>query len=152
MPNNFFDTSALGKHYHAEIGTPKVEALLAETGSRHFISRLGAVEILSVFAGKVRTGTIAVADFEILRKRFFAELTNRIFHAVRMTGFHFQEAQRLIRQYGPTQRLRTLDALQLAVALDLRGKGLLDQFICADRVLLAIAAGEGLATIDPEEP
>jgi hypothetical protein len=152
MPNNFFDSSALGKHYHAEIGTPKVEALLNEVGSRHFISRLGAVEMLSVFAGKVRTGAITISDFETLRKRFLTELTNRVLQAVRMTGFHFQEAQRLIRKYGPSERLRTLDALQLAVALDLRGQGLLDQFICADKVLLAIAAGEGLSVIDPEHP
>jgi hypothetical protein len=40
MPNNFFDTSALGKHYHAEVGTPKVEALINEPGSRLLISRL----------------------------------------------------------------------------------------------------------------
>ena len=56
MPNNFFDTSALGKHYHAEVGTPKVEATLSEAGARPFLGCLGAVEILSVFAGKVRTG------------------------------------------------------------------------------------------------
>src|SRR5438105_8074680 len=105
MPNNFFDTSALGKHYHAEVGTPRVEAILTEAGSRHFISRLGAVEMLSVFAGKVRTGTITMADFDTLRKRFFTDLTNRVLRAVRMTGFHFQEAQRLLRKHGPTQRL-----------------------------------------------
>jgi len=46
------------------------------------------VEILSAFAGKVRTGTITVADFGTLRRRFFRELTNRVFRAVRMTGFH----------------------------------------------------------------
>jgi len=88
MPNNFFDTSALGKHYHTETGTPKVEGLLSAAGSRHVISCLSAVEILSAFAGKVRTGTITVADFGTLRRRFFRELTNRVFRAVRMTGFH----------------------------------------------------------------
>ena len=152
MPNNFFDTSALGKHYHAEAGTPKVEALLATASSRHVIAGLGAVEILSAFAGKVRTATITVADFEKLRRRFFGDLTNRVFRAVRITGFHFQEAQRLIRKHGPTQRLRTVDALQLAVALDLRVQGVIDQFICADKALLAVAAGEGLTVVAPEQP
>ena|SRR5437660_989166 len=152
MPNNFFDTSALGKHYHAELGTPNVEALLADATSRHFISRLGAVEVLSAFAGKVRSLTITVSDFETLRKRFLTELTNRVIQAVRVNGFHFQEAQRLIRKYGPTQRLRTLDALQLAIALDLHGKGRIDQFIGADGALLAVAAQEGLTVINPEKP
>jgi predicted nucleic acid-binding protein len=152
MPTNFFDTSALGKHYHAETGTSKVDAILATAGSRHFISRLSAVEMLSVFAGKVRTGTISLADFETLRKRFFTDLTNRLVHAVRITGFHFQDAQRLIRKHGPSQRLRTLDALQLAVALDLHTQGAINQFICADKVLLGIAASEGLAVVDANTP
>ncbi len=152
MPDNFFDTSALGKHYHTEMGTPKVEAILAVAGSRHIISRLCAVEILSAFAGKVRTGAITVADFEKLRRRFFTEITNRVFHAVRLTGLHFQEAQRLVRKHSPTQRLRTLDALQLAVALDLRARGAINQFICADKGLLAVAALEGLSVVDPEQP
>jgi hypothetical protein len=38
---------------------------------------------------------------------------------------HFKDAERLIRQYGLAQRIRTLDALQLAVALDLRNRGLM---------------------------
>jgi hypothetical protein len=69
-----------------------------------------------------------------------------------MTGFHYQEAQRLVRKHGPTSRLRTLDALQLAMALDLRTRGLMDRFVCADKVLLAVAAGEGLSVVDPEKP
>src|SRR5262245_31229639 len=145
MPANFFDTSALGKHYHAELGTPKVDALLTEAGSRHFISGLSVVEILSVFAGKVRSGTITAAQFETLRKRFFSDVTNRVVRVVRMTGFHYQEAQRLVRKHGPTSRLRTLDALQLAVALDLRTRGVMDRFVCADKVLLAVASSEGLS-------
>jgi hypothetical protein len=152
MPNNFFDTSALGKHYHPELGTAKVDAALGEAGARHFISRLGAVEMISVFAGKVRAGVITVVDFNTLRKRFLTDVTKGRFQVARMTGFHFQEAERLVRKHGPTQRLRTLDALQLAVALELRGHGLIDRFICADKPLLAVATAEGLAVMDPEVP
>ena len=152
MPNNFFDTSALGKHFHSEIGTPKVDVILYNPGSRHYISRLGAVEILSVYAGKVRSGLITPADFELLRKRFTAELAGRFFLTVRILAVHFQAAQSLIQRHALTQRLRTLDALQLAVALDQHGKGLIDRFICVDKVLCTVAASEGLAVIDPEAP
>lgn len=152
MPNNFFDTSALGKHYHPEVGTLKVDAILREPTSQHFISRLGAVEMLSVFAGKVRAGVLTLPAFDVLRRRFLTDLTNRLLQAIRMSGFHYDEAQRLVRKHGPSRRLRTLDALQLAVALDLRTKGALDQFICADKVLLGIAAREGLTVVDPEFP
>jgi hypothetical protein len=152
MPNNFFDTSALGKHYHTEVGTPKVEAILQDPTAQHFVSRLGTVEMLSVFAGKVRAGVISVTVFEKLRRRFLTELTTGFLHTVRMTGFHYEEAQRLVRKHGATRRLRTLDALQLAVALDLRSKGAIDQFICADKPLLSLAASEGFVVVDPEVP
>jgi len=38
MADRFFDTSAVIKHYRAEVGTAKVDVFLAEVGSRHFIS------------------------------------------------------------------------------------------------------------------
>jgi hypothetical protein len=66
MAENFFDTSALGKHYHHEVGTLKVDQHLAESGARHFVSRLTVVEIQSVFAKKVRTGVLSLADFNKL--------------------------------------------------------------------------------------
>ena len=37
---------------------------------------------------------------------------------VAITDHHYAEAERLLKQHGNTFRLRTLDALQLAVALD----------------------------------
>jgi hypothetical protein len=61
VANCFFDTSALGKNYHVEVGTEEVERLLALPQARHFISRSSIVEVQSVFAGKVRTRVIADA-------------------------------------------------------------------------------------------
>jgi hypothetical protein len=54
MPCRFFDTSALGKRYHVEVGTPKVNSLVEQVGIVPVISRLTLIEIQSVFAGKVR--------------------------------------------------------------------------------------------------
>ena len=54
MVHYFLDSSALGKHYHAEIGTARVNALLQEPGTEYFLSRLTLVKVHSVL-GKVRT-------------------------------------------------------------------------------------------------
>jgi hypothetical protein len=59
-------------------------------------------------------------------------------------------AELLIGRHSFTRRLRTLDALQLAIALDLSSRNLLDHFVVADQALVEIAIVEGLAVINPE--
>ena len=65
---------------------------------------------------------------------------------------HLIRAEQLIRRYSFSYRLRTLDALQLATALDLRNQPLLDQFVVADAASTEIAAMEGLTVLNPELP
>lgn len=151
MPSCFFDTSALAKNYHVEVGTEEVERLLAMPDGRNFISRLSIVEMQSVFVRKVRMKVISDADFQLVRRRFLTDVTQRQLRVVRMTGLHYQEAERLIRQHSRERSLRTLDALQLAVALDVRRRTGLDHFICADRNLCVVARAVGLPVINPEE-
>ncbi len=129
-----------------------MDQLRTDPASRHFISRLTVVEIQSVFAKKVRTGLLSLADFQLLCRRFLADVRRRRFRAVRITAVHFGAAEQLIRRLAPSQNLRTLDALQLAVALDLQGQGLIGRFVCADHSLCAIATAEGLPIINPEIP
>jgi len=54
----FLDTSALAKLCHEELGSGYVESILRQPGSKLVISRLSLVEMESVFAIKVRTGTL----------------------------------------------------------------------------------------------
>src|SRR5262245_13607554 len=70
----YFDTSALVKHCHTEIGTSKVRALMSEPGAEHLISRLATVEMLSGFAGKVRSGVFPRSDFHQLRGLFLTDV------------------------------------------------------------------------------
>lgn len=64
---------------------------------------------------------------------------------------HYESAERLLTLYGPAG-LRTLDALQLAVALDLLRNQLVESLVAADRVLGRVAALEGLDVMNPEGP
>jgi hypothetical protein len=63
---------------------------------------------------------------------------------------HFKEGDRLIGQQGLTRHIRPLDALQLAVALDLQRRGMVDQLASSDGHLLAVAVVEGIPVLDPE--
>ena len=48
--------------------------------------------------------------------------------------------------------LRTLDAIQLAVALDVNSRTTLDRFVCSDIRLGEIATEEGLSVLNPAQP
>jgi len=152
MSDHFLDTSALVKHYHAEVGTPKVDLLWNTPSARLFVSRLGVVETVSTFAKKVRTGSISATDFHLVRRRFFADLRRRRPAILRVLVRHYQDADRLLQQHGLVHGLRTLDSLQLAVALELSRKGVPAELVTADHVLLAVAPLEALAVINPEVP
>jgi predicted nucleic acid-binding protein len=151
MADRFFDTSAFAKHYRAEIGTAKVDAFLAETSSRHFISDLGVVELHSVLARLVRNSQITAADFALVRGRFLADIASGLWQVVPVTAAHFHHAQQLLVSHGLSRSLRTLDSLQLAVSLLSTAKPL-DAFVCADSNLCTVAVAEGLTVVNPEVP
>ena len=153
MPADFIDTSALAKHYHPERGSAEVDRLWNDSGRGLFVSRLSVLEMSSVFAGKVRAGVITSADLAALRRRLAADLTkSKRLTGVRLLVRHYQEADQLLTRHGLSRRLRTLDALQIAVALDLHRNVVIDRVVSADRDFLAVAAAEGIGTFDPENP
>jgi predicted nucleic acid-binding protein len=152
MADQFFDTSAAAKRYRVELGTPTVDALLAQTGAAHVLSALTVVEFHSVLARLTRTGQISASDFHVARGRFLADIAAGLWNVVPVTAHHFQDAQQLLIRRGLAQSLRTLDALQLAVAIDLNAAAPLDAFVCADANLCSIATAEGLTVVNPEVP
>src|SRR5271154_6413489 len=120
MPAYFFDSSALAKAYRQEIGTARVMALFAESGSQFLIFSLTVVEFQSVFAQKVRGGTLTRLDFQLLRRKFGGEIRAKRLIVKGLFRRHQRAAKRLIATHAPTRRLRTLDALQLAMAVELK--------------------------------
>jgi hypothetical protein len=133
------------------LGTAEVDAFLAETGSRHFISALGVVELHSVLARLARAGQITAADFHLARGRFLADIASGLWQIVPVTAAHFHYAQQLLVRQGLGRSLRTLDALQLGVSL-LSTVTPFDAFVYADSNLCLVAGAEGLAVVNPEVP
>ena len=148
----FFDTSALIKRYHTETGTPEVRRLVTEPGATCIVSRLATVETISGFAGKVRLGVFSTTAFARLRDQFLADVKRRVIRPIRIVNAHYQLAGALISRHGMTRQLRTLDAIQLAVALRVHQAAPIDQFVCADQRLCDVAAIEGLPVVNPEQP
>jgi predicted nucleic acid-binding protein len=145
----FVDTSALAKLYHWEVGSERMEALVEAPDARLIISQLSLVEIESVFATKVRMGVIDKTALAQLRGRFYADLARGRFEVVLMARRHFEGAEALVRTYAVNHALRTLDALQLSVAVDLLRRKAVSQLVTSDRALSEVAALEGLAVVNP---
>ena len=86
------------------------------------------------------------------RSRFILDIAAGEIEVYSVTEDHYAAAERLIVLHGFHHRLRTLDALQLAVALDLAEQQLLDRFVTADQVLAEVASLERLKVLNPEQP
>ena len=129
-----------------------MERLLKEPGSQSYISRLSILEIESVFATKLRTREIDQMDAEIARRVFRADLSQgRLLIGLPIQTRHYQTARSLLVRYG-SEGLRTLDALQLSVALGLQQLGLISIMIAADQRLCQVASLAGCPTVNPEKP
>jgi len=59
----FWDTSALAKYYHIELGSDYVESLLQSAEHRHFVSEVTLVEMLSITAARCDVATSMKATF-----------------------------------------------------------------------------------------
>jgi predicted nucleic acid-binding protein len=150
MAHTFIDTSALVKYYHPEDGTQAVTRLLEEPGTSDYLSRLSLVETVSAFAVKFRLGQIDDQGFDDLRRRFYHDISQGRFRVMPITTARYQEATQLIERHVRIG-LRTLDAIQLAVALALSHEGVIDQFVCADQRLCDTASAEGLSVTNPRD-
>lgn len=153
MPNYFLDTSAFAKLYHQEVGSEYVERLVEQKSSLMVVSRLSLIEIESVIAIKARTGELDSFTQGLFRRRLQADLSQgRIRMAPPIDESHYQDARRLLIRYGAAMALRTLDALQLAVALRLRQDGAIWVVVAADKRLCRVAEACGCPTVDPSDP
>jgi predicted nucleic acid-binding protein len=147
-----FDTSGLVKYYYTEVGSIKVVQVIDDLRNRIFISELSIVELVSTLAKKVRTGDISLRIFRATRRRFFADIATQKFNTVMLMQKHGSIAVKLLVKHATKRALRTLDALQLAVATDLKGQSNLDYFVCADDKLDKVAKLEKITFLNPEKP
>jgi len=99
---------------------------------------------------KGQKSSLASPDFQQLRGLFLADVKRRLLKPVRILNAHYQMAGDLISSHGMSRQLRTLDALQLAVALRMHRAMPVDHFVCADQRLCDIVALEGFVVINPE--
>ena len=153
MAGYFLDTSALAKLYHEEAGSDYVERILTQPRSKGIVSRLSLVEMESVFAIKVRTGALDQDGRSVALRRLRADIArDRLIVGPPLEPKHYRSAAKLLRLHGVLRGLRTLDALQLAVALDMLEASWISVMLSADKRLCAVAEACGCPAVDPAKP
>ena len=153
MANYFYDASALVKRYHTELGSNKINQFF-EHESRHFIAELTVIEIHAAFSKKRLMNELATdEELQRVRAQFSNDIKKEKIAVIRVHSEHYRKAEGLVRKYGTDPDigiLRSLDALQLAVALDFSNRIEMDCFLSSDRRQCDVAAKEGLNVINPE--
>jgi uncharacterized protein len=143
----FFDTSALVKYFHEEEGTDSVTPLIENIENDVWISELAFVEFVSALHKKYRTGVLGKREIALALDGFTE--TCAVFSVEPLGQSVTQEAVILLNQYGPTNNLRTLDALQLAAFSLIAETNSI--FVSADINLCAVASLAGYTVINPSE-
>lgn len=141
----FFDTSALIKYFHEEEGTFEVTALINSNDNEIWISELARVEFLSALFRRARNREItdeqlaeAISGFDDESASFNCEPFG---HAT------VKEAESILKQYGISHGLRTLDAMQLSAFSLIAEKDW--YLVSADDNLCSAVKAQGLNTINP---
>jgi predicted nucleic acid-binding protein len=76
MPYYFFDTSALVKRYHDEVGTDTVDSVIEDEANTTVISSLAVIEATSAFRKRYNSGDLSEAGMRDLLTTFFDEALN----------------------------------------------------------------------------
>ena len=95
-------------------------------------------------------GELRVEAGDVVRQRFLSDVQEGLLTVAAISHVDSRKAESLLRQYGDRAPLRTLDALQLAVALKIRRRTNQLCFVAADTALCAVATLEGIQVVNPE--
>lgn len=145
MTHYFLDSSALVKRYIPEQGTGWVRSITAPgAGNTIFIAHITPIEIVSGVNRRAREGHLSFAHAHAIRQVIDRFASQRSI-GVSLTDQIGARAKDLLEKHP----LRAYDSVQLASALETNGMlvaaGLAPlNFVCADRMLLRVAASEGL--------
>ncbi len=146
MSEFFADTSAIVKHYINETGSAWVRDWSTRSAGHIIVlSQLASVKLVSVLSRRLREGKLTLADFVALRGAFLTD-RDEFYLSIELDEMVLIRARNLVAKHP----LRTLDAIQLACALEAAHLfNIQPVFISADTRLLTVAAAEGLAADDP---
>jgi len=146
----YFDSSAAVKKYVAEQGTSWILSLVKPSAKNIiYLAQITGVEVVSAISRRYRNGGLTQNAAQKSIARFKRDFQNRL-RMLRLTDNVITDAM----NFSETHGLRGYDAVQLAVAVELKNRFKAQTlstiiFVSADNNLNAAANAEGLAVDNP---
>ncbi len=141
----FFDTSALVKFFHVEIGSEIVTQIMEHPASEIWMSELARLEFTSALYRRYRNKTLDEIRLHTALMFFDQQLTN--FNVEPVNQVVLDEAGLLLKKYGKEYGLRTLDALHLATHSLISEQGWC--FVTSDTILADVSQLAGFLLLNP---
>ena len=143
--NLFFDTSALVKFFHEEQGTEIVTGIITDDENTIYVSELARIEFISAIYRRYRSKEID--DYSLMEalKGFDEEFVQ--FNVESLGSTVLQEAEKLIKSFGKSYGLRTLDAIHLATFVLIKEADWF--FVACDDNLINTAKAIGAMVFNP---
>jgi uncharacterized protein len=110
--NLFFDTSALVKLFSNETGSETVKELVTNSANHIYVLDLALIELLSAVYRKYRNNEIPEENLGKIQNAIEKQIA--YLNLMPIGSDIMEEAYRLIKKFGKTCGLRTLDALHVA--------------------------------------
>ncbi len=138
----FADTSALVKFYYPEKDSDRIEEHLLKS-KQIYISSLSIVEIASALMKKVRNRELTKTQEMLIWNEMLDDLQTRQMEVIFLDERHYFKAADIIREFGIKYGIKTLDALQLAVAQGIDNT----KFLCTDKLLSNLSEEIGIRNV-----
>jgi len=143
----YFDTSAIVKRYHTELGTEIVDGLFELPGVGLITSLWTVLEFIAALSAKKKRKELSAHALGAAISDFSKEIEDR-FTLRELESNYLWSAARLALDHG----LTSADSYHLATALDclnLTSRSDRFAFVCADDALCRAAAKQGLFVLNP---
>ena len=141
----FFDTSALVKLFHAEPGTDKVTKWIQSKENEIWIFALAKLEFFSALFRRFRNNEISETLLQQAISGFEEQL--EIFNIQPISQIILEQAENLIKEYGKSHGLRSLDSLHLSAFILISEANWI--FVSADTNLCKVTSLLGYHTLNP---
>ena len=146
MPYYYLDSTALVKRYSMERGTRIINKLMVKRSKVAILPTWSVTEFYTAFTNRAHHEEITRDDCYSVIHKFERESQEGLYHFLAPTMQTYLATKELALEYPA---LRTLQVLQLALALELKPLRL--TVVSADTQLLTACHSAGLHIINPEE-